>query len=563
MSANIVREGTFKVIDTDTNEVIGSHNEITNAIETLLNERLNNPSRNIQMQPATYRLDLDINSALQASYNEGYAAGIAAQGVPPQTGITIALHGEQQMILHEGDVFNDPGARVTTDVGPGYNWVDLTITGTGDLQEISPDVYEYKVTYTASDDIGNSESEIRTVTINTTDDVLKVVPGGTLTQPDERPDSFQLLINDVSGVPTNNTATSNSFTPTGVDPFGESVISVNIGTYSLNGGAHTAIDGIWTDGDAVELKHPTPGTNSTQTQQTVTIGGVPGVFTSTTQAAAGVETIMADDFESYAPGFEPEGTSSPVGTGIWYGNARAVSISTDISRSGNQSLKFPFYSAAAPVSRWSELRFEFRGAVEYPEVWISYYIYFPDGTEGFQVNNPTLGLVDVKAYAVASNKNNKFIRCWGNIPPRDRVDSHIGGGGSMYGKLSIPGYTNYEAEHFLWRNGTVTLGMGTHLSGKIPISTSATRGTWTHVLHHEKMGSSEGSNDGAVETWLTYDSGGTDYSGFNNLDSYPGDAGTYAKGYTAGYLMGANNDDVLEHTAIYIDEFQVTTTDPR
>jgi hypothetical protein len=76
--------------------------------------------------------------------------------------------------------------------------------------------------------------------------------------------------------------TSASITVTGIDA--ETPISVAAGTYSVNGGAFTAIAGTVTIGNTVRARLTAALNNSTQTCVTVTIGGVPGQFCATTVA---------------------------------------------------------------------------------------------------------------------------------------------------------------------------------------------------------------------------------------------------------------------------------------
>jgi hypothetical protein len=112
------------------------------------------------------------------------------------------------------------------------------------------------------------------------DITVKAVSGGKITQADSTPDPFPIT---PVNVPAGGTAVSNTFFVTGVDSFAEMTISVDIGTYSLNGNLHTAVPGTMTAADTVELQHTAGGVGA-QVIQTVTIGGTQSQFISTATA---------------------------------------------------------------------------------------------------------------------------------------------------------------------------------------------------------------------------------------------------------------------------------------
>ena len=100
---------------------------------------------------------------------------------------------------------------------------------------------------------------------------------------DITPDVFSFTAQ--TGVALSTVITSNVITVAGINS--PAPISITGGTYSINGGAYTAIAGTVTNGQTVTVRHTSSAANSTVTTTTLTIGGVSASFTSTTVAAAG------------------------------------------------------------------------------------------------------------------------------------------------------------------------------------------------------------------------------------------------------------------------------------
>jgi len=112
----------------------------------------------------------------------------------------------------------------------------------GRLSDTKEDTYE--VIYTATDDLGATATAKReiAVTIDAMDAVMKTISGGVLTQPDNTVSPFDPV--DQTGVALSSPIESAPFTVTLADSFATNTISVNTGTYSINGGTPTSADGI-------------------------------------------------------------------------------------------------------------------------------------------------------------------------------------------------------------------------------------------------------------------------------------------------------------------------------
>jgi hypothetical protein len=113
-------------------------------------------------------------------------------------------------------------------------------------------------------------------------DVMELELEGNVAPPlDTTPDAFSFT--DQTNVPLSTTITSNGIAVAGINAPTE--ITVTGGLYSINGGAFTAAGGSVSNGDTVQAQHTSAASFSTNTDTTVTIGGVSDTFTSTTLAA--------------------------------------------------------------------------------------------------------------------------------------------------------------------------------------------------------------------------------------------------------------------------------------
>ncbi len=95
---------------------------------------------------------------------------------------------------------------------------------------------------------------------------------------DTTPDQFRF--DDQNNVAISTAITSNTIIVSGINAAAN--ISVTGGTYSINGGAFTAIAGTVNNGDTVAVRHTSAATKRTDTDTTLTIGGISDTFTSTT-----------------------------------------------------------------------------------------------------------------------------------------------------------------------------------------------------------------------------------------------------------------------------------------
>jgi hypothetical protein len=97
---------------------------------------------------------------------------------------------------------------------------------------------------------------------------------------DTTPDAFAL--GDIVGVLRGTVVTSNPITVTGINDAAS--ISVAGGSFSVNDGAFTTASGTVTEGQTIRVRHTASAAFSSSISTQLTIGGISGTFTSTTEA---------------------------------------------------------------------------------------------------------------------------------------------------------------------------------------------------------------------------------------------------------------------------------------
>jgi hypothetical protein len=149
----------------------------------------------------------------------------------------------------------------------------------------------FAVRHTASGSYSTDTST--TLTVDTVSDTFT-----TRTEPvpnDGTPDPF--TFSDQVGVArSDTTVTSNSITITDINLTVS--VSVSGGTYSKNGGGYTSSAGTAVNGDTFTVRHTSSSQYSTQTNTTLTVGGVSDTFTSTTESLPVTSTYGVEVYTS-------------------------------------------------------------------------------------------------------------------------------------------------------------------------------------------------------------------------------------------------------------------------
>lgn len=195
---------------------------------------------------------------------------------------------------------------------------------------------------------------------------------------------------------------------------------------------------------------------------------------------------------------------------------------------GDYSLRFRYPAGAD----WSEQRFDLGGA--YPEIWISYWLRIP-------VNF---------SYGPGNARNNKFFSLWMDGYENNGEGSTIWLGMEPNGLGATLGFTYSPG------NLAGSVGYSQHK----PFISIADRGKWVSVVIHVKAETSEGANDGILQTYLRWEDE-TAYTlfheGLNLSLRIPPDG---PPGFKRGYILGWANAAYEADTEWLVDSFTVSET---
>lgn len=234
--------------------------------------------------------------------------------------------------------------------------------------------------------------------------------------------------------------------------------------------------------------------------------------------------LFADDFESGrlqgANGFE------------WC--CRNAVVSRDIAHSGSWALKFSF----GPVEPdgdphwWTEQRFNLPGPRK--ELWVEYYIYYPNGREG-------LGSAAMK-HGSRRADNNKFFRLWG------------GGQKAYGGNVNKVGMSTRRSGILFEYTKEGSRGTG-HFDAPPAVPWQDDLGRWIQVRMYYKHVSARGAADGVMRLWKD----GKLLVDFRNVNQAWSSDAPY---WDSGYFMGYDNARFEATTFIYIDDVKFYYSDP-
>lgn len=243
---------------------------------------------------------------------------------------------------------------------------------------------------------------------------------------------------------------------------------------------------------------------------------------------------FSDGFENTSAGDAPN-YKDPESGATWTGSAWTEVVDSTLSNvtphSGSKMLRFRWAENAN-----SEQRFDL-GSQQTGDVYIRYYVYYPDGTEP--------GENKYVHRDGPSSDNNKVMRLWGG----DYIDEIKVGARSW----PVDGYVEriqFTAEVSTWKVNGCSGSQGEAYIDKVPIPSwyrqDSTLGRWMCFEFHYKRDT--GSGDGVFEFWVDGDKkiGATNFSTIG-APCNPG----YFKG---GYLMGWSNSGFDEDTNVYFDD---------
>lgn len=189
-------------------------------------------------------------------------------------------------VLTEIDVLaNDAGysdpVTVTIDVAPDQGGTAVVTAGT--------DPAVVRINYTSAPGFAGTEVFTYRAVSGSLDDTGVV----TVTVQDTVPDAFSFATE--TDVALSTVTVSAAATIGGIST--AVPISVTNGEYSIDGGAFTAAAGTVSAGQAVNVRHTSAATGSTDTVTTLTVNGVAGTFTSTTLVPPVGADLTPDQFQ--------------------------------------------------------------------------------------------------------------------------------------------------------------------------------------------------------------------------------------------------------------------------
>lgn len=259
-----------------------------------------------------------------------------------------------------------------------------------------------------------------------------------------------------------------------------------------------------------------------------------------------VEPFFEDDFEGYAVGASVSSGGNARFT--WVGS-RETEVSDLMARSGTRSLRFRYDDVPEDSHVWAEQRFSILGD-PLTEVWVEYYLYYPDGTEGIgsapmnHWDNPN------------ASDNNKFFRLWGG------GHSAYGGNNSKVGMSTRPRNDGPEGHIFFeytahGRSGTGPFDIGTNPN---EWRWEDDLGRWIQVRMYYKHVGAPGANDAHFTLWKD----GQVWIDAPNVNQDYESAHPF---WDSGYIFGADNSHIAtqgggEQILIFIDDFKMYDQDP-
>jgi hypothetical protein len=269
----------------------------------------------------------------------------------------------------------------------------------------------------------------------------------------------------------------------------------------------------------------------------VTAAAAPG------QTAAGYGSSVAPPRPAFADDFEAGALARPHNSFRWKRLGVNVSVAQGVAHSGRYALRFTYPGKADCQDATAEQRFYLP---KVREVWLEYYLYLTDGSEGAGARYHHRTQRNCRSRA----HNNKMLRLWDEEENYNHF--HVKGGFSFD---AIPG----SGDSWLygqWGDYNNVLLGGQGGGNWRPAFTDALRGRWTQIRVHMKLASSDGATDGMLQLWadgvLKIDKRGLAWhagAGKNNF-------------FATGYLMGWSNSGYTQTTSFFVDDFRIFQQNP-
>lgn len=272
---------------------------------------------------------------------------------------------------------------------------------------------------------------------------------------------------------------------------------------------------------------------------------------------ARAETLVADGFESGSLEVDVNEVDDvlevndsfswiPPQTGL----GDSVQVTSNNPHSGNYSLELTAAGGSDSDDAWIEAPFIFTPPQD--EIWIRWYQYYPDGSEG-------LGTAQYFHRDTSSVDNNKLLLV-GNPAELDWD------GFSIFGMETVPGarygIPAIGCSYVLpkWRPDGRNAGRhGLFWINNGQVQNASLRGRWVEYVAHFRVASGFGVEDGVMQFWVD----GHKIIDETRLNSWPEDISSDESSLnvlTGGYIMGWMNSGFSATTKTWIDDFEIATT---
>jgi hypothetical protein len=261
---------------------------------------------------------------------------------------------------------------------------------------------------------------------------------------------------------------------------------------------------------------------------------------------SGTGTVPSLGTTYFSDGFET-GDFSHTDSGYYWGARQAGSetptISSAISYAGTYSMKFVFEGGNDADDALSETRFVFGANLS--EVYLTWYQYFPDGTEG-------LGSAAWTHRDSGGANNNKYLRLWAGTDDDYSNTNAAQCGFSTEYWSSFPGTDRLIREYRRTSDGVMaphaSLGEDDDYQINRFVPLHCALGAWSKVQVQAKT--DDGGVNGILRVWVN-----------DVLAQECLNLPMYASGknyWTRGYLMGWANSGFASTTHTYIDDFTIS-----
>lgn len=227
---------------------------------------------------------------------------------------------------------------------------------------------------------------------------------------------------------------------------------------------------------------------------------------------------------------------------VWTAGNGNVTVISGFSKDGatGNCLRFAWGTGA----QQAEQRFNFSGD-EYPELWLSWYQYFPDGTE-----SPTRGPVVERT----EGGNNKLLRMfgWNGGPAEEPIVAE------QAPRMGAETFTTSPAGDELSNLEAALIDANSSIGGiegtdYLTFLSDANRGRWFQIEYHVKANTSHGTPNGEMHMWVD----DVLVSSFEDLDSQL----AAEVGFGGGYLWGSQNGGYVNaNTLTYVSHFKISNT---